>query len=131
MCEPAQSKCTSTFHKSHFARKFTGKVPPKPAAHTLCEPAQSKCSATFHKSHFTRKFTGKVPQTKPAAHTLCEPAQSKCSATFHKSHFIQKFTGKRPQTRVSTLIKHRPLHLYSKNPLWTHCLGKKHQLNRG
>ena len=26
-CEPAQSKCTSTFHKSHFKRKFTGKMP--------------------------------------------------------------------------------------------------------
>ena len=27
LCEPAQSKCTSTFHKSHLIRKFTGKVP--------------------------------------------------------------------------------------------------------
>ena len=25
LCEPAQSKCTSTFHKSHFILKFTGK----------------------------------------------------------------------------------------------------------
>ena len=27
LCEPAQSKCTSTFHKSHFTRKFTRKRP--------------------------------------------------------------------------------------------------------
>ena len=27
LCEPAQSKCTSTLHKCHFIRKFTGKMP--------------------------------------------------------------------------------------------------------
>ena len=27
LCEPAQSKCTSTCHKSHAIRKFTGKMP--------------------------------------------------------------------------------------------------------
>ena len=27
LCEPARSKCTWTCHKSHFARKFTGKMP--------------------------------------------------------------------------------------------------------
>ena len=27
LCEPAQSKCTCTFHKSHFVWKFTGKMP--------------------------------------------------------------------------------------------------------
>ena len=27
LCEPAQPKCMSTCHKSHFVRKFTGKVP--------------------------------------------------------------------------------------------------------
>ena len=32
LCEPAQSKCTSTFRKSHFIRTFTGKKPrPRPA----------------------------------------------------------------------------------------------------
>ena len=72
---------------------------------------QSKCATRFHKSHFTRKFTGKMLQTKTAPQTLCEPAQSKRMSRFHKSHFIRKFTGKMPQPRVSTLIKHRPLHL--------------------
>ena len=27
LCEPAQSICASKFHKSHFTRKFTGKMP--------------------------------------------------------------------------------------------------------
>ena len=64
LCEPAQSKCTWTFHKSHFAREFTGKMPgPKTATQPLCEPAQSKRTRTFHKSHFIRKFAGKMPQT--------------------------------------------------------------------
>ena len=54
LCEPAQSKCTWTFHKSHFIEEFTGKMPPTTttATHTLCEPAQSKCTWTFHRSHF-------------------------------------------------------------------------------
>ena len=34
LCEPAQSKCTWRFHKSHFIRKFTGKMP-RPSWSTL------------------------------------------------------------------------------------------------
>ena len=30
LCEPAQSKCTWTCHKSHFGPKFTGKMPDAP-----------------------------------------------------------------------------------------------------
>jgi len=30
LCEPAQSKCTWTFQKSHFVLKFTGKMPDAP-----------------------------------------------------------------------------------------------------
>ena len=62
LCEPAQSKCTRTFQKSHFVWKFAGKAPyAKPATPVLCEPAQSKCTRTRHKTHFARKFTGKMP----------------------------------------------------------------------
>ena len=69
--------------------------------------------------HFTRATLSRIyrknaaPQSQPRmqTHTLCEPAQSKCMSTFQKSHFIRKFTGKMPAPRVSTLIKHRPLHL--------------------
>ena len=59
LCEPAQSKCTWTLHKSHFEREFTGKMPrAKTTTHTLCEPARSKCTRTLHKSHFLQKITG-------------------------------------------------------------------------
>ena len=59
LCEPAQSKCTWTFHKSHFAWEFTGEMPyASTATSVLCEPAQSKYTWTFHKSHSMRKFTG-------------------------------------------------------------------------
>ena len=80
LCEPAQSKRTSKFHKSHFTH---GNL-------------QDKCR-------------GPDGAQNAETHTLCEPAQSKRMSRFHKSHFIQKFRGKMPQTRVSTLIKHRPL----------------------
>ena len=38
LCEPAQSKCTSTCHKSHFIRKFTGKLTPT----TLCASLRNR-----------------------------------------------------------------------------------------
>ena len=75
LCKPARSKCTSTFHKSHFTRKFTGKMlRPGIKAHTLREPAPWKCTSTFHKSHFIRKFTEKVLGPGTWDHTLCVPA---------------------------------------------------------
>ena len=49
-CEPAKSKRSqeSRFHKSHFRRKITGKMPrPKTAPQTLCEPGQSKRMSGF------------------------------------------------------------------------------------
>ena len=117
LCEPAQSKCTSTLHNRHQKSHFTLKL---------------EYMSTFHKrhqkSHFIQKFTGKMPRPRLGperghtlcaslrsrnacphfgprmrTHTLCEPAQSKCMSTFHKrhqkSHFTQKFTGKMPRPR--------------------------------
>ena len=101
LCEPAQSKCTSTFHKSHCTA--SGNLQEK------CR-AQSKCTSTFHKrhlkSHCIRKFTRKMPRPRLSpeqqTHTLCEPAQSNCtSTTFHKSHCMRKFTGEMPRPRLS------------------------------
>ena len=44
--EHVQSKCISTFHKSHFIRKFTGKVPQSRVSpecgHTLCASRRSR-----------------------------------------------------------------------------------------
>ena len=51
----------------------------------------------------------KEPRTRTRA--LCERGQSKRTSRFHKRHFIRKFTGKMLGPRVSTLTKHRPLHV--------------------
>ena len=62
LCEPAQSKRTWKFHKSHFLWKFTGKMPDADSRDiALCEPAQSKRTWTFQKSHFLWKFIGNMP----------------------------------------------------------------------
>ena len=69
LCEPAQSKCTSTLHnrhqKSHFTLKF-------------------EYMSTFHKrhqkSHFIQKFTGKMPRPRlgpERGHTLCASLRSR------------------------------------------------------
>ena len=64
--ELAQSKCTWTFHKSHFVWKFTVKMPDaSPGASVLREPAQSKCTWAFHKSHVVWKFAGKCRTRQP------------------------------------------------------------------
>ena len=51
LCQPAQLKGTSTIHRSHFTREFTGKMlRSKIAARSACEHAQSKRTLTSHKA---------------------------------------------------------------------------------
>ena len=62
LCELAPSKWTWTFHKDHFVRKFTWKMPNAPPGDiVLCGPAQSTCTWACHQSNFVWKFTGKMP----------------------------------------------------------------------
>ena len=110
LCELALSKCRRSFHKSHFIRKCTGKCRAPNPRPTFCASPRSGKS-TFRKSHFIWNFRGKMLCPRSGTHTLCEPAHSKCTSTFEKGNFIRKFIGKMVETRVSTLIKHRPLHL--------------------
>ena len=114
LCEPVQSKCASTCHrshqKSHFLKKNAG-IMPRPRlgpehGHTLCARLRSR-NACPNVTRDIRRATLYGPRMR--THTLCEPAQSKRMSRLHKSHLIQKFTGKMPRPRVSTLIKHRPL----------------------
>ena len=42
VCEPAQSKCTWTFHKSHFVEIYREMPHASPTDIVLCEPAQSR-----------------------------------------------------------------------------------------
>jgi len=65
LCEPARSKCTWTFDKSHFVQEFTGKMPqtswiprPRPA---LCASPRNR--NTFWDVIFTEKIL--VPRRRP------------------------------------------------------------------
>ena len=69
LCEPAQSKCTSTLHNRHQKSHFTLKL---------------EYMSTFHKrhqkSHFIQKFTGKMPRPRlgpERGHTLCASLRSR------------------------------------------------------
>ena len=125
--EPAQSKCTSTFHKSHFMRQQT-------EVQTLCEPAESKC--TTYRTEISRKNAAPsvsvrdkqfVRATRPGVQTLCEPAQPTCTSTCHRSNFLLSLQKKRGQLEhpdqapVFTITDH-----YSEGPLSvdTLCGGK-------
>ena len=50
LCEPAQSKCTWTFHKSHFIPKFTRKVLQARPRCPLCESLRNRNALR----HFTK-----------------------------------------------------------------------------
>ena len=122
----------STFHKSHFTRKFTGKMSrPRSGTRTLCEPARPKFMSTFHKRLYTeidRKNAAAQIEPRTQTHTLCEPAQSKCRSTFHKSHFIRKFTvQEKCRGSAGAPWSSTGLYTYCKKPsVSTHCLGKNH-----
>ena len=103
----------STFHKSHFTRKFTGKMPrlrlSPERGHTLL-PAQSKRMCTCLKSHFAERFTGKMPRPRTQTHTSCEPARSKFMSRFHKqlhSEIYRKDAAPQigPRTQTHTLCE--------------------------
>ena len=68
--------------------------------------AVEKRMSKFHTGHFIQKFRGKNATDQNESRTQTSPL---CAV--EKRHFIRKFTGKMPRPRVSTLIKHRPLHL--------------------
>ena len=91
MCEPAQSKCTSTFSQeqlcTHIYRKNVAPQNLGPHFVRACAVEMHLCTSTFQISQgpLIRKFTGKCrshPQPKTTGQTLCEPARSKCTATF-------------------------------------------------
>ena len=96
LCEPAQSKRTSTLHKSHFVWTFTRKM-------ALARRFFASLRSRNAHGHFTRSTLWTDPN--PAASILCEPAQSKYTRTCHKSRFVWKFTGKMPHAPATTSIE--------------------------
>ena len=108
VCEPAQSKCTWTFHESHFVWKFTGKMPdPNSGTYVFCAPAQSKRTWTLHKSHFVWKFTGKMPD-------LPENTSIK-----HRAFYCDR---KNPFS-VATLFGKKKVHLHFERVTLLFCSG--------
>ena len=95
----------STFHKSHFTRKFTGKMSrPRSGTRTLCEPARPKFMSTFHKRLYTeidRKNAAAQIEPRTQTHTLCEPAQSKCRG----QHFTKATLYGNLQYRKNAVVR--------------------------
>ena len=97
-----------TFHKSHFIRKFTGKMlRPRAYDHTLCEPAQSTCISSFRKSHFTRKIFSKNAGAQNLGPHCARACAVEIHLTLRKSHFIPKLTGKMPRRRLCGSLRSR------------------------
>ena len=74
-CKPAQSKCMSTFHTSHFMQKFNRK---NAAPQNLGPHFVRACAAEMHvnisQEPLYEKFTGKMPRLRVSperGHTLC------------------------------------------------------------
>ena len=123
LCEPAQSKCRRTLHKSHFVWKIKKKWPRAPPGTSFCASLRSGNAD----EHCT---TGKMAADTSGDIVLCEPAQSKCTWTCHKRHFVQKFTGKMPDASDTTSIEHWALTPTIRTPQCGHTVwGIKDSLN--
>ena len=110
LCEPAQSKCTWTFHKRHFVQKFTGDMAdPYPGAKHFVRACAIEMHMDMSEEAFCAKFTGEMADPYPGASILCEPAQSKCTWTCHKRPFVRKLTGKMADASDTTSIEHQVL----------------------
>ena len=123
LCALARSKCTWTYHKRHFVRKFTKKMPNANPGAAFWASLRGQSA----NRHVTRGilWTRKMPNTYPGASILCEPAQSKCTWTCHKGHFARKFIGKMPVASGTTSIEHRTFTVTVRTPQCGHCLGNK------
>ena len=125
LCEPAQSKRTWTFHKSHFVWNWKEKWRTPSPRHTFRASLRNR---NAHR-HFTRA-------------TLCGNLQQKCRIPipgqafcanlcsrnahghFRRAILYGKFTGKMPHAPATTSIKHCALTLTVRTPsVWPHCLG--------
>ena len=150
LCEPEQSKRTSTFRKSHFLRKFTGKMPCPKVSQNACkrvtkatlyrtlqekcrgpEPSTTLCASLRSRNalqHFTRATLYGNLQEK------CHAPEWPLCASLRSRNALQHFTratlhgnlqvkGRRPEWAPWSSTG---LYSYRKNPsVWTHCLGKK------
>ena len=101
VCEPARSKSTWRFHKSHLIRKFTSKMPrtscgPKPRhTHIFCASLRNRHTlgncTRIARAHLQGKW-GKCRAPKPG-HTLCASLRNQNSlGDFTRATLYENFT---------------------------------------
>ena len=136
--EARRRLCGNLRSRSHFMRKFTGKMPGPRSAQKFTGKCRSPepgcrlfvraCAVEMHLdisreplyAEFYRKNAGAQNR---GANCLCEPAQPTCTWRFHKSHFVQKSTGKMPPP-AGARWSSTGLSTYRKKPsVRTHYLG--------
>ena len=89
LCEPAQSKCTSTCHKGHFIQKFPGKMPAPEPRRRLCPSLHSRHAH----QHVTRAFL--------------------------YNFFYEKCRGPEPRPALCASLRSRNAHQRVTNPVYT------------
>ena len=120
LCEPAQSKCKSPCHKSHFIQTVTARIQwPRlnpERRHTYTHTPKKKC-ASLRSRNAHQRLTKATPQwnlrekcrspdgPRTRRQFLCEPAQPKRMSKFHQNHFSRQLVRKmmRPKTPPQTL----------------------------
>ena len=104
-----QSRCTRKFHKSHFVRKFTGKMPrAKTETQTSCDLRNRNAIGDVKRNFVQNKYK-KMPRTKSATQTFCASLRSrKCNWKCHKSHFVREFTDRMPRAKSATQTLFEP-----------------------
>ena len=101
MCEPARSKCTSTFGKSHFSRNLQVKCRANLGPHFV-----RACAVENSQNACQRKFTGKMLRSRASPerrHTLSASLRSgNACQHFTRATFVRKFTRKMPAQNADT-----------------------------
>ena len=118
--EPAQSKCTWIFDKSHFVEIY-GKMPdPNPGHGSLCEPAQLKRTWTFEQSHLCGNLQNKCRTPIPGT-AFCLSLRSRNA----RGHFTRAiFCGNLQGIGRTRMVPPR-LNTVRTPSVWPHCLGNK------
>ena len=108
LCEPAQSKCTSASHKSHFTQEFTRK---NAAAQNRGLHFVRACAVEMHINMSQEQFYTGIYRKNAAVQCRGPPFLRACAIELHinmsQEPFYQKFTGKmpRPRTTAQTLCE--------------------------
>ena len=131
LCERAQAKCMSRFHKSHFRRKFTGKMPQTKLSpergRTLCASLRNR-NACLHVTRVIRRGT-EIYRKNAAAQIGSRTRKDTCAslrsrnAYPHVTRDIRRATsyGKLQEKCRGPQIGHRT---------WTHALCEPAQSKR-